>query len=103
VWDAHLEIASGNEASPEDGHDIARSDPALPNELGAEPEPLNEHAHHDEVRDSGAETPDASEGPSPGLEGDEGLVGACLLEALGVECLDSRHGGEASFGDGGSD
>ena len=53
----HMEIAGGNKASPEDGHDLAGSDVTFSDKLRAIPEGLDEHGHHEELCEPHVETP----------------------------------------------
>lgn len=57
-WDAHLQIARCDEARPKDCHDVSGRDFAISDELGTEPETLDEHGHHDELCRTGGEAPE---------------------------------------------
>ena len=61
MWNAYLEVARHNQARPEYCHDIARQDGVDSDEVGAEPESLNEHRHHDKFRETGSKAPDYTE------------------------------------------
>ena len=49
LGNAHLHVARCDKTRPEDGHHVPSGNLVLSDELGAEPEALDEHAHHDEL------------------------------------------------------
>ena len=57
VRGSHMEVTGGDEASPEDGHDLARSVMTISDKLRAIPEGLDEHGHHEELGKSHSDTP----------------------------------------------
>lgn len=90
--DTHLEIASRNQTSPKDSHDIPSAVLALFDKSRTEPETLDEHRHHDELRKGRRESPNGvtflgrSGYPIEGFGEGEFFVGACVEGFYGSDC-----------------
>ena len=56
-----MKVTCRDQARPKHGHDIARGNRLVPDELGAKPEALDEHVHGDELGGSAGGTSDGIE------------------------------------------
>ena len=97
---AHLQVARGDKARPKDGHDISSRYLAISDQFRAEPEALDEHPHHNELRESRGHPPDCVEALRRGLEAHKGGGGAFMFVRGSVESFDGGYGSDGAVDDG---
>lgn len=87
-WDAELQVTGSDQASPEYGHDLSGSEFALSDELGAEPEALNEHGPKDELHHSRGHAPCDAAPPVSEPRDFQEVVDLVLFLLLRIERFD---------------
>ena len=94
LWDAHLEIACRDQASPKNSHDITSPNLAVPHEFRAEPETVYEHRHSHKLRSTISRAPHDINPPRHPTKAIEHLIEGTSFVRTSVECFDTGNGSE---------